>query len=80
MPIPPDPIPDLTGAIADVAANPASVTAGDRTITEQSLADLIEADRYLAGKRAVAGGNAAGGSRSGWGALRPAKVVMPGAV
>jgi hypothetical protein len=71
---------DLTDTIADLAANPQTVTAGDRTVTEQKLGDVIEADKHLASKRAVSGQNASGGPRSPWNALRPARAVLPGAV
>ena len=73
-------IPDLTDTIVDLAENPQTVTAGDRTVTEQRLGDVIEAEKHLAGKRAVDGTNASGGPRSPWNALRPARAIPPGAV
>lgn len=73
-----DPAPDLTATIADAAANPASVTVGDRSHAEHPLPDLIEAERFLAGKRAGAAKNPVGGPASAWGQTRPARFVPPG--
>lgn len=70
---------DLTDTIADLAANPQTVTAGDRTVTEHPLPDLIEADKYLAEKAAGATVPVSG-PRSGWGRTRPARAVNQGAV
>jgi hypothetical protein len=55
-----------------------SVSVDGQTAKAIPLAQLLEADRYLAGKTALTGTNANGGPRSGWGMLRPAKVVPPG--
>lgn len=70
---------DLTDAIADLAANPQTVTAGDRTVTEHTLQDLIAADKYL-GEKAAGATVPVSGPRSGWNRLRPAKAVPPGGV
>lgn len=58
-------------AIRRVASGPAHYTIGDVTATEHSLRELIEADRYLASKRAA--------SRNHLG-LRFVKLRPPGAV
>lgn len=47
----PDPS-DLTTAIEQAAADPASVTSDGISVTARSIADLIAADLYLAGKAA----------------------------
>lgn len=70
---------DLTPEIEQTAAEPAAVTDDSGSATAQPLPDLIEADKYLKGQQALAGANANGGKKSGWGKLRMAKVQNPGA-
>ncbi len=45
---------DLDDTIQEAAEGPASVTTDAGTVTQHNLKDLIEADRYLASKRAAA--------------------------
>lgn len=71
---------DLTTTITQVAGEPQSATSDGQSATAQPLPDLIEADRYLKGTSAVTGTNPQGGPRSGWGSLRMARVIPPGAV
>lgn len=66
--------------IAEAAAAPASASAGGQSATAVSIPDQIEAAKFQAGANAVAGTNANGGPRSGWGACRPAKVIPPASV
>jgi hypothetical protein len=71
---------DLTQAITDAAQEPLTVTVGPRTATAHSIPEMIAADQYAKAQDAIAGTNDQGGSISGWGsALRPARVVPPGA-
>ena len=83
MPTPCDPVPtpttDLAAEIARTAADPQSATIDGNTATTQPIPDLIRADQYLAAKGSLRGSNAHAGPRSGWGTLRPARVVPPGA-
>ena len=58
-------------AIAQAALEPRSVTVGDTSATSQSITDLIEADRYLAAKRAANAGT------RGFG-LRMQRIKPPG--
>jgi hypothetical protein len=60
----------LESRIEDVAAKPASVSVDGQSVSEQSINDLIAADKYLAAKAA------AGKSHMG---LRITKLKMPGA-
>lgn len=73
-------MPDLSDQIEQAATEPASATSDGQSASSHPLPDLVEADQYLAGKTAVTGDNASGGPRSGWGMLRPARVIPPGAV
>ena len=72
-------MPDLSETIAQVAAEPKQAEADGQSAENQPLPDLIEADKYLAGKAAVGGLNSAGGPRSAWRGLRAARGVPPGA-
>jgi len=67
-------MPDLEAIITNLAGKPASVTTDGETVTMPNLKDLIAADKYLKGQTALSGG------KSGWGALRPARVVPPAAL
>jgi hypothetical protein len=60
----------LDDTIQDAAENPAEATIDGNTVRRQPLRDLIEADRYLTGKRA--------GARSGF-PLRLMRLQPPGA-
>jgi len=61
---------DLSDQIRDAAEGPQQVTIDGQTVQERPLAELIEADRYLAGKTA---------SDKGHRGLRFSKIVPPGA-
>lgn len=72
-------IPPAQGAAVDQAvADPSTFTSDGQTVVSNPLPDVIQADRYRAGNAALGGPNLRGGSRSAWGAVRPAKVVPPG--
>lgn len=43
---------DLEETISDAAAEPAAASGDAGSVTQRPLPDLIDADRYLAGKRA----------------------------
>jgi len=45
---------DLEDAIREAAEGPAAATTDAGSVTQHNLKDLIEADRYLAAKRAAA--------------------------
>lgn len=71
-------MPDLTDTIEEVAAGPASASGPAGSMSAQSLPGLIQADQYLAGKRAAA--SAAGDGNFLGRVLRRAKVVLPDAL
>ena len=48
--MPENPTTDLASTIAQAATEPASATGDNGSATNRSLAELIEADRYLAGR------------------------------
>ncbi|MBN9521091.1 hypothetical protein J0H58_21660 [bacterium] len=74
-------MPDLDAdAIAANAALPASAGVDGRTAAQVPIADQIKAHQYAAANAAAAGTNENGGKRSGWGMLRTARAVPPGAV
>lgn len=70
---------DLTDTIESAAADPSSASSDGQSATARPLADLIAADKYLKGQDALTGTNANGGPRSGWGAVRMARAIPPGA-
>jgi len=53
---------DLSSSIEDLAQNPQSVSVDGQQVSEQSLSDVMAADRYLA-KKAAQTASAAGGMR-----------------
>jgi hypothetical protein len=65
--------------LIESATAPQSVTTDGVSVTERSVLEQIEADKYAAGKAALAGTNKNGGPKSGWRALRAGRVVPPGA-
>lgn len=73
-------MPDLTEQIVSDAAEPIASSGDGESATGRTLTELIEADKYLKGQQAVSGSNDSGGPRSGWGGLRTARAVPPGAV
>ena len=66
-----DPFPNLDDAIAENAAGPAKAAVDGQSVEQHSLKDQIEADRYLASKRASRG--------RGLG-VRLVKLSPPGAI
>lgn len=64
---------ELASKIDTVAQGPASVSTDAGTVTAQSIPDMIAADKYLASRQAVAGGNTHRG-------LRFNKLIPPGSV
>lgn len=71
---------DLSSTIETVAGRPQRVAVDGQEVQSHGLTEIIEADRYLAGKAALTGAAAQGGARSGWNSLRPARMIPPGAV
>jgi hypothetical protein len=71
---------DLTNSIAESAAAPQSTTTDGLTVSEHSLLSQIEADKYLAAKKAATATGPTGKKRSGFAHLRPAKAVPPSGV
>jgi hypothetical protein len=72
-------VPDLGDQIQQAVTDGVqSASVDGRTAAIIPVPDQIEADRYLAGKAAVAGTNAAGGPRSLWGRLRAGRAVFGG--
>lgn len=74
------PVPDLTEQIAAEAAEPIASSGDGESATGRTLPELIEAHKFFKGQESVAGMNENGGPRSGWGGLRTARAVPPGAV
>lgn len=71
---------ELTVAeVVEQAAAPQSMTVDGQTVTERSANDIIALDRYAQGKTTASTTNTQGKPASGWGALRPARVVPPAA-
>lgn len=73
-------MPDLTDQIVSEAAEPIASSGDGESATGRTLTELIEADKYLKGQQAVSVPNENGGPRSGWGGLRTARAIPPGAV
>lgn len=70
---------DILETIAETAADGIKTATQDgRSATAMSIEELNQAKKIVAGEAAVAGGNPAGGPRSAWTSLRPARVVPPG--
>jgi hypothetical protein len=61
---------DLEAAIETAAENPQSASVDGVTVTQRSLSELIEADKYLQAKKAARRKNRG---------LRYTKIVPPGA-
>lgn len=72
-------MPDISDTIETTASDGVqSASADGRSVTAVPLPDLIQADKYLAGKTAAEGTNDNGGPRSLWTRLRPAKAAFGG--
>ena len=67
-------------AILANAALPQSAGVDGRTAAQVPIADQIAAVKFKAGVDAAAPANENGGPASGWGMLRTARAVPPGAV
>lgn len=76
----PETIEAVADAVAQAATDPAAHNADGQSTTARPIPDLIDLDRYVAGKAALAGPNRRGGRRSGFNALRKAVFVPKGAV
>jgi hypothetical protein len=63
---------DLSTAIEQSAAGPAQASGDGQSVTQHNIKDLIEADKYLAKKTAVAA--------SKLGGMRCFKISPPGAI
>lgn len=57
--------------IADAAVKPSSVTVDGVTVTARPIADVLEAAKHLAGKKATK-------NRSAWACLKPASHTSDG--
>lgn len=68
-------MPDLTDEIEQAAAEPHSVSVDGQTVQGHSLKDLIEADKYLKETDTADTGPV----KSGWGRVRMARAIPPGA-
>lgn len=66
---------EISDEILDAALNPKRARADDQEVEAHSLSDLIKADKYVKGKEAAARVRNA----SGWGFLRAARAIPPGA-
>lgn len=64
---------EISDQIETDAAKPASAEVDGQKVQLRPLTELIEADKYLAGKRANAG------TSSGWSRVRTTRAVPPGA-
>lgn len=73
----PDPV--TADSIAEAAANPQSASVDGQQAAAHPIPDQIEAAKFQASNEALDGTNDNGGPRSGWGRLRTARVVPPGA-
>lgn len=65
---------DLSSTISTAAGGPAQASGDEGSVRQQPLGDLIEADRYLAGKSALADR-----TRKTFG-VRMGKLIPPGSV
>jgi hypothetical protein len=72
-------MPDLNTNLETVAAEPIEATVDGRTAKNQPLPDLIAAETFIGTAAALQGTNRNGGKRSGWGRVRIARAVPPGA-
>lgn len=73
-------MPDIEDIIESEAALPASSSSDGQSASGQPLGELVKVANRKAGQDALTGTNANGGKRSGWGAMRAARVIPPGSV
>lgn len=73
----PDPV--SADSIAEAAASPQSATVDGLQAAAHPIPDQIAAAKFPASNDALDGTNANGGPKSGWGRLRTARAVPPGA-
>lgn len=72
---------EIATAAAEVAEiGVQSSTTGDQTTTAMDPEKLLRVADKLRANSAADGTNANGGSKSGWGMLRQARTIPPGAV
>lgn len=64
--------------LQEAAEAPQSASVDGQSVSEHSLSERIKADQYIRGQQAMEGTNSAGGAKSGWNTLRPARFVPPG--
>jgi hypothetical protein len=69
------PVPDLTDEIETTAQGASQFTTDGQSATAHNLKDLIEADKYLK----ETGAADTGPVKSGWGRVRMARAIPPGA-
>lgn len=73
-------MPDLTpDDLATIAQAPAEAAADGQSAKAHPLGDVIKVADRQAAASAATGTNAAGGPRSAWGMLRPARAQTEGA-
>jgi hypothetical protein len=65
-------------SIAQAANEVASATVDGQSATAVPIDQQIAAAKFKAAQDALAGANAGGGAKSGWGALRPAVARFKG--
>lgn len=65
-------------SIAQAATEPASTTIGDQSAAAVPIPDQIAAAKFKAAQDALAGTDASGAPKSGWGATRPAVARFKG--
>lgn len=70
---------DNTTAVENNITAPQTVSVDNQSATVQSADDQIARIVFAEGRAEIGPANARGGKRSGWGMLRAAKFVPPGA-
>lgn len=70
---------DLNDEIREAAEGPKRAKRDGQEAESHDLSELIKAEQHLASVAAATGTNANGGKKSGWGMLRPARAIPPGA-
>jgi glutamate/tyrosine decarboxylase-like PLP-dependent enzyme len=72
---------EIAAAAAEVAEiGVQSATTGDQSTTAMDPEKLLRVADKMKANEAASGTNANGGSKSGWGMLRQARTIPPGAV
>lgn len=73
-------VPDYSVQIEQAIEEPLSAASDGQSATARSADDLIKLINHAAGQTGLDGTNANGGPKSGWGRLRTARAIPPGAV